>query len=254
MTPLINIDILHNVVGYADLSTVLQLVKTCHDFNIECAQYLLKEDVSLDSEQAVESFIAFLSASGRHDYARRRLPFCTNLELSLGQNPSQHIKFALAGLLICIGFEAPQFTFLALHHSGALLTPDSPLPKAVATLDTLKELRLFEYGSHCAGILLAMRSQLLTVMLVRDAPTLERSPNDRLHNPLDDPLYLLSRSQETLQSMDVTLPMMLRQGFSYPNLAELRIDYSGRLPSTWTYICAFPRLTDLIVDFGGEFS
>ena len=67
MTPLINIDILHNVVGYADLSTVLQLMKTCHEFNIECAQYLLKEDVSLDSEQAVESFIAFLSASGRGD-------------------------------------------------------------------------------------------------------------------------------------------------------------------------------------------
>ena len=253
--PLINIDILHNVIRYADLSTVLQLAETCHEFNIECAQYLLREDVVLDGEQAVESFITFLTASGRRDYSRRRLPFCTDMELSVGPSPSQHIKSALAGLFIRIGLEASQFTSLTLHHSNALLAPDSPLPKAVAALTTLEELRLSGYGSCCAGMLSNIQSRLLAVRLARDVSTLgEPSLNDPPHNPFNDPLNLLHRSQETLESMAVTVPIMLRQGFCYPNLVELRICCPGWLPLTWTYICAFPRLTDLAFRFGGEFT
>ncbi|PIL22900.1 hypothetical protein GSI_15596 [Ganoderma sinense ZZ0214-1] len=245
-TPLINVDILHNVAQFADFSTVLQLTKTCREFNAECAQYLLKNDgVYLEGEESVESFIVFLTASGRDDYARRRLPFCTDIELSVGPSPSQNIKFALAVLFARIRSEAPWFRFLALHHSDALLAPDSPLPEVVAALATLEELNLYEYGAHCAAVLPFMQSRLLTATLAHDEST---------HYPLEDPLFLLRRSQKTLKCMDVTLPIILRQEFCYSNLVELRISRPNLLPSTWTYICAFPRLVGLAVGFGAHFA
>ncbi len=99
-----------------------------------------------------------------------------------------------------------------------------------------------------------MQSRLVTVELACDILTIGQSSSVPHQDPRNDPLYLLRRSQETLERMEVTLPIALRQGFCYPNLVELDITCTRDLPVTWTYICAFPRLEDLAVNFGGEFS
>ncbi|PIL22889.1 hypothetical protein GSI_15585 [Ganoderma sinense ZZ0214-1] len=250
-TSLINVDVLHNVTQFADFSTVLQLTKTCREFNAECAQYLLKDKVYLEGEESVQSFIDFLTASGDDNYARRRLPFCTNIELSVGPSPSQNLKLGLTILFARIKSKALRFKFLALHYSDALLAPDSLVPEVVAALTTLEELKLYEYGTNCAAMLPTMQSRLLAVRLARDSSELDELLNDPLLNPHDDPLYLLQDSQETLEYMNVTLPITLRQGF-FPNLTGLRIYCPGWQPLTWTFIRAFPRLVDLAAGFGTE--
>lgn len=162
--PLVNIDILHNVVPYTDLSTILQLTKICREFNAECAQYLLKRSrVRLDGEHSVESFVTFLTASGRLSYALRRLAFFTNAELDLGSGPSQRIRFLLTEMFAYVRALGSRFTYLALRHSDALLAPDSPLSRSVGAFTTLRHLALFECGRHCDETLFALQYQLVSV-------------------------------------------------------------------------------------------
>ncbi|EJF57091.1 hypothetical protein DICSQDRAFT_129674 [Dichomitus squalens LYAD-421 SS1] len=192
--------------------------------------------------------MAFLVASRRDGYAYRRLPFFTNLELSLGPHPSDEVVWYLAETLYSIRLQATYFTSLDLSYANRLLSPHLPLAFVIASLTTLKRIFLEGFGRNCGSMIRRMQSALLDVKLFREGKNCREGIEFPLLHPDNDPILLLQPFHLTLQSFRTDLPIHALHGLRYLNMTTLNLGNIEK-PAVSIYVAAFPNLLRLAISF-----
>ena len=234
---LLNTDIMHIIMSYATRNAVSGLMKTCHTLNSEGAQYLLRDEVSIECDAQLLSFMCFLMARNNPDDCVRRMSFFNKLSLHFDY-PSPDIAILLTGIFEIIVGAGFSFTSLKVSWAEDLLRAHPLLGAAIAKLTTLKTLELSFAGAHCAALLRTLQSKLVAADITfgdtdhedEDLPECDRNP-----------LLLLRGSQSTLKSLSTGHSVSFLRGPRYTNVTHLSLSYIS-LPIVEGYIHAFPNL------------
>ena len=237
-----NIDVMHIVMSHADRTVVSNLMKTCNTLNNAGTRYLLEDGVSLRHEEGLVSFVRFLWARGGSNECFRRVTLLSKLTLDF-HDPKESTARILESLFGILARGASNLTFLKMWAAEALLVLHPPLGATIATLTQLKTLDFFRAGEHCAKLLRALRSSLVT-MKIHFATYSREGEDEVLAEPDVNPILLLEGSQSTLESLSTSFGLSSPDGPCYPNVTHLELSCAD-FPYIEDYIRAFPNLQSL---------
>ena len=241
----LNLDVLLQIAALAEKTTQSHIMKTCRILNKEGARELLKEQVWLNSERQLVSFVLFMLADKRIRFAALR-----EFYLELDEDISQNSGEMLSDLFIELSTAAnTRLQKLRLSwETEDILLAHPRLSEGIAHLTTLKAIKISCVGSQGSRLLTNLRSSLTyaAVDFDRDALGRKTSLSDGF-----DPLPLLQTSRNTLESLQLSHAwyMLTSNIVAYPRLTTLTVA-SRWVPYVPILHRAFPNLTEITSYFG----
>ncbi|KAI0686170.1 hypothetical protein C8Q76DRAFT_761959 [Earliella scabrosa] len=228
----LSFDVLLIIQVVADQTTISRMMQTC-SYLWESGEKIILHDVHLYTLESIESFVRYMMVNDME-----RVPHLRALSLEM-MSCSSAAGDALRSLFIRLRTSS-RITRFALHHPEKLLPAANGLTSAIAALTSLNNVDIHNAGPYGVGLLCAMRSRFITVVL-------------RMKHPqANDIIDILRNSQSTLEELQVLSPgptpslrlggddaTELSRGPCYPRLQTLVLERLG-LPITIDYVPAIP--------------
>ncbi|EIW57314.1 uncharacterized protein TRAVEDRAFT_48355 [Trametes versicolor FP-101664 SS1] len=249
LAPVLNYDILLEVMKMCERPDCSRFMRTCRFFHTHGFEALLSHDISTSTEEDLTRVLAFL----RKD-PDKRFKFVRSMQFDfpeLTDTATLELADALRRMV--------NLTALSIQYSEDIILsePEPALFDAIAALTSLRELDLHYAGEHSIRLLQSLRSELVEVNVhildMTDCTCFfDTVPAD--DRPLYHPAVLLQHSRSTLQElftyewyMDADTPP--DPTLVYPQMWRLDLERS-LFPCTLPLINAYPNLTHLCFHTG----
>ena len=247
----LNYDILYLVMSVSKKKEISAMMKTCKLLNIEGAKVLLSRMITLSSEKALLSFMAFMLGGSEEEFDRFGHPLWV---LISADSLSAQAAVLLRDFLYDYG-HLLWFRGLTLTHAEHLLAADPHLPEAFTYIGFIHYISLSHAGSQVRAMFQEMRTEIYDVKVsfnLRD-DNYRFLPDDYQNNPI----LVLAPLRDTLDSVSGTWGATdtvhgVYEGIVYPNVDKLSLHTKDPIHVPH-YVHAFPNVVDLSVSTTCEY-
>ncbi|RDX42900.1 hypothetical protein OH76DRAFT_1410653 [Lentinus brumalis] len=239
------------------IRTIAAISRTCKRMRFEGTKYLLSGTVELGLIKDICSFCRFMLAD-----RSSRLPLLKSLVLRLySLEEEDHVGLVCEVLRGLSNLWKLDVT-LDVNASPLVI---SAVPAAIASLTSLRVLRLFELGTSICPkpgdqiFVTALRNARapLVVLCIWASPFVDALGAGVRYSRRRDPIFLCSCLRTTLEQLELHggLILVVRHGrtYEYPHLKKLILPiYSDFMPYLKPFMVSAPHLRDL--QFGGTYN
>ena len=248
--PVLNLDILDQIIALSDRTTLLSIMQTSHELYESGMKHLQRKIHIFWLKEKLDSFLHFCEAGGQVTKMSLRMKhlrgldiYCEECVLYDKDIPSTTLALEATARALTRFFTSivpvygRNFTHLGIASPEVLCSADPSLPLAIASLTTLTYLAIHHGGEYSIILWSSLKSRLV------EAQINIGTDGDPSH---EDVTALLRGSEETIRKMTLYNAGNPTGVVCYANLHTLKINHVG-MPMTRHYVSTFPNLQVLHV-------